>query len=382
MKFVKRFFKEPKRSYFLFGPRGTGKTMFMEHQHEKSLMIDLRNPEQERMFLATPERLNDIVRNSQCQWTVIDEIQKVPSLLNVVHTLIEEKLGINFVLTGSSSRKLKRVGADLLGGRASQRHLYPFMAAELGSQFDFEKALHFGLLPLVWGDQDPQDALHAYISLYLNEEIQAEGLVRKIEDFARFLEIISFSHGGVLNLSNIGQECHVKRKTLEGYMQVLADLLLAYELPVFARRAKRELAVRPKFYFFDAGVYRTLRRQGPLDTYDEMNGQALEGLVAQHLKAWCDYSDLPHELSYWQTRSKVEVDFIVYGPLGLWAIEVKNGKNPSSGDLRPLKTFKEDYPEAKTILIYRGSFSLEIDGIQCIPASEFLLNLIPNQGIL
>ena len=381
MNFIKRFFKEPQRSYFLFGPRGTGKTMLMEHQHKTSVFINLRDPEQERTFLAAPERLNNLVRKSHYKWIVIDEIQKVPSLLDVVHTLIEEKIGKHFVLTGSSSRKLKRVGANLLGGRASQRHLHPFMAAELGSKFDFEKSLTFGLLPLVWADQDPLDTLHAYISLYLKEEIQAEGLVRKIEDFARFLEVVSFSHGTTLNLTNIAQECHVKRKTLESYMQILGDLLLAYELPVFARRAKRELAVRPKFYLFDAGVYRILRRRGPLDTTNEIDGATLEGLIGQHLKAWCDYTDAPHELSYWQTRSKVEVDFIVYGPLGLWAIEVKNTKNPSSADLRPLKAFREDYPESKAVLIYRGNWPLKIDEIACIPASEFLLGLKPNQAI-
>lgn len=381
MKFVPRFFKEPKRSYFLFGPRGTGKTMLMEHQHKHSLIINLRDPEQERALLAAPERLNHLVKKSDSQWVVIDEIQKAPALLDVVHTLIEEKLGKQFILTGSSSRKLKRVGADLLGGRASQRQLHPFMASELGDQFNFEKALTVGLLPLVWEDPDPLDTLHAYISLYLKEEIQAEGLVRKIEDFARFLEVISFSHGATLNLANIARECHVKRKTLEGYMQILSDLLLAYELPVFSRRAKRELATHPKFYLFDSGVYRVLRRKGPLDSNEERDGATLEGLIGQHLKAWCDYTEGSHELSYWQTRSKVEVDFIVYGPLGLWAIEVKNSKNPSSKDLKPLKAFKEDYPEAQTILIYRGNWSLEIDNITCIPAVEFLSNLKPNEKI-
>lgn len=381
MKFIPRFFKEPKRSYFLFGPRGTGKTMLMEHQHKESLIINLRDPEQERALLAAPELLNNLVKKSSSHSVVIDEIQKVPALLDVVHTLIEEKIGIKFILTGSSSRKLKRIGADLLGGRASQRHLHPFMAAELKSEFDFEKSLNFGLIPIVWEDLDPLDTLHAYISLYIKEEVQAEGLVRKIEDFARFLEVVSFSHGATINLTNIARECHVKRKTLEGYMQVLSDLLLAYELPVFARRAKRELAVHPKFYLFDAGVYRILRRKGLLDSSDEMDGATLEGLIGQHLKAWCDYTDEPHELSYWQTRSKVEVDFIVYGPLGLWAIEVKNTKNPSTKDLRPLKAFKEDYPEAKTIFIYRGNWPLEIDGIACIPAPDFLLGLKPNQAI-
>jgi len=356
--------------------------MLMEHLHKSSLFINLREPEVERSFLANPEKLRYLVHGSRHEWIVLDEIQKVPSLLDVVHTLIEEKEGFKFVLTGSSSRKLKRIGADLLGGRASNRHLHPFMAAELGKAFNLEKALNFGLLPLVWTDQDPKDALQAYISVYLREEIQAEGLVRNIGDFARFLEVVSFSHGATLNLTNIAKECHVKRKTLEGYMQVLSDLLLAYDLPVFARRAKRELAVRPKFYLFDTGVYSALRRRGPLDTSDEINGSALEGLVGQHLKAWCDYSEEPHELSYWQTRSKVEVDFVVYGPLGLWAIEVKNNKNPTFEDLKSLKSFAEDYPEAKCILVYRGNQPMKIDEITCLPVNEFLISLKPNQPLV
>lgn len=205
-----------------------------------------------------------------------------------------------------------------------------------------------------------------------------EGLVRDIGAFARFLEAMSFSHGSILNLSNIARECAVKRKTCEGYLEILEDLLLGYRLQVFTRKARRELAAHPKFYFFDNGVYRANRPNGPLDAPEEIEGAALEGLVAQHLRAWCDYSNNQHALYYWQTRSQVEVDFIVYGTSGIFAFEVKNSARIRPQDLRPLKTFGEDYPQAKRALLYRGNEQFMRDGILCIPCDKWLSQLQPN----
>jgi predicted AAA+ superfamily ATPase len=196
---------------------------------------------------------------SACTAVVLDEVQKLPDLLEVVHCLIEERCGKVFVLTGSSARKLKRAGVNLLGGRAGRLILHPYMAAELGEAFSFEGALRHGLLPVVVGAEDPDFQLRSYCGLYLKEEVQAEGLVRNIGAFARFMEVMSFSHGGVLNLAKAARECAVKRSTLEGYLSILEDLLLGWRLPVFTRRAKRELASHPKFYFFDTGVFRANR---------------------------------------------------------------------------------------------------------------------------
>ncbi|MFV1995938.1 MAG: ATP-binding protein, partial [Verrucomicrobiales bacterium] len=218
------------------------------------------------------------------------------------------------------------------------------MAAELGERFDLEVALRQGMLPVVWAAHDPSAALDAYNGLYLREEVQMEGLVRNIGSFARFLEAMSFSHAAVLNLSNVSRECQVSRKTVEGYVEVLEDLLLGFRLPVFSRRANRALAAHPKYYYFDAGVFRANRPAGPLDAPEEIDGAALEGLVAQHLRAWCDYSGADHRLYFWQTRSKVEVDFVVYGNSGLYAVEVKNSGRVRPEDLRALKSFGEDYP--------------------------------------
>ena len=207
---------------------------------------------------------------------MIDEIQKVPELLTVVHRLIEEKRGHTFILTGSSARKLKRAGTDLLGGRALLRSMHPFLASELGERFRLEEALQQGLLPLVYSSLNPVDTLRSYAALYLREEVQMEGLVRNIGNFSRFLEAISFSHASLLNLSNVARECMVERKVVEGYTGILEDILLGFRLPVFTRRAKRGLAAHPKFYLFDTGVFRSLRPRGPLDMPEEI-GRASAG---------------------------------------------------------------------------------------------------------
>ena len=224
--------------------------------------------------------------------------------------------------------------------------------------------------------------LAAYISLYLHEEIQAEGLVRNTEKFSRFLEAISFSHGSLLNVSNIARECEVKRKTVENYLSILEDLLLCYQLPVFTKRAQRQLISHNKFYLFDSGVFSTLRPKGNLDRPEEIGGAALEGLVAQHLQAWKDYNDTKHQLAFWRTKAGLEVDFIVYGELGFWAIEVKNTKRVNSSDLRGLRAFLKDYPKAKAILLYRGTEKIISGGVLCIPCEDFLKSLKPNHAII
>ncbi|HEX6566126.1 MAG TPA: ATP-binding protein [Chthoniobacterales bacterium] len=289
MAFVSRFLRYGRDHFFLLGPRGTGKTLWTQHEFPESLRIDLLDPETHRQLAARPERLIEVVEaNRRSKQVVIDEIQKLPELLEVVHLLIERKAGQQFILTGSSARKLRRQGVNLLGGRAVQYHLHPYMATELDKKFSLSKALKHGLLPVVWAADDPERVLLAYNSLYLREEVQLEGLVRNVGSFARFLEGMTFSHASVLNLSNVARECQVNRKTVEGFVEILEDLLLGFRLPVFSRRAKRELAAHLKFYFFDAGIFRANRPVGPLDSPEEISGGALEGLVAQHLRAWCD----------------------------------------------------------------------------------------------
>ncbi|MFL6292945.1 MAG: ATP-binding protein [Thermoanaerobaculia bacterium] len=379
---VPRFFRPPSTHYFLFGPRGTGKSTWLREEYADALWIDLLRPEVHRQYAARPERLRELVAgNPDRPVVVVDEVQKAPVLLDVVHDLIERRAGPRFILTGSSSRKLKREGVDLLAGRALLRSLHPFMAAELGDRFRLDSALARGLVPLVWSSREPEEVLEAYVALYLREEVQMEGLVRRFEGFARFLEAVSFSHAAVLNVSEVARECQVGRTTVEGYLEILEDLLLAFRIPIFTKRAKRGLTAHPKFFWFDAGVFVATRPAGPLDRPEEIGGAALEGLIAQHLRAWIDYSGEGFALSFWRTRAGAEVDFVLYGRHGFWAIEVKHSATIRPADLRGLKAFREDYPEAELRLLYRGEEARVVDGIRCLPCEDFLRALIPGRPL-
>lgn len=379
----KRFFTPPDpQSFFLFGPRGTGKSTWLKAHYTNAFWIDLLDPETLRTYLAYPERLKDILKEApQHKTVVIDEVQKAPDLLNVVHSLIEEKRGYQFILTGSSARKLKKQGVNLLGGRALLRHMPPFFAKELGESFDLPRHLGLGMLPLVLDSESPEEVLRAYAGIYLKEEVQAEGIVRNIGDFARFLETMSFSHAQVLNASNISRECQIPRKTVDSYLLILEDLLLSFQLQVFSRKAKRVLSHQPKFYYFDAGVFASLRPKNLYDVETEQEGPALEGLVAQHLKAWIDAQLSPHQLHFWRTSSKVEVDFIVSGPSCFFAIEVKNSTVIHPGDIRGLETFKGDYPAVTLLLLYRGKHRLKQGDVYCVPVDEYLLKIDPSSPL-
>jgi predicted AAA+ superfamily ATPase len=374
----------PSESFFLLGPRGTGKSTWLAHCYPKAVRIDLLLPEEERRYLAAPERLRELADAipSANGIIILDEIQRVPGLLPVIHSLIEEGRAIQFIMTGSSARKLRREIGNLLGGRALLRLMPPFFATELQSAFQLDKALKIGLIPMIWEARDPAEKILNYVGVYLREEVMAEGLVRQAGDFARFLEVASFSHGGLLNINDIAREAQVKRTTVDNYLQILEDLLLAFRLPVFTRRAQRVLVSHPKFYYFDTGVYRSLRPKGPMDKEAELEGPALEGLVAQHLRAWTQAQKESHQFCFWRTKSQVEVDFIVYGPRGFWAIEVKRGREIHSADLKGLKSFCEEYPEATPLFLYLGKHRLSKEGVSCLPLEEFLLQLRPDQELV
>lgn len=379
---IKRLFSPPTQSFFLFGPRGTGKSTLMRERFSDALWLDLLDADLERLYSTHPEQLLSLMAGEpDGRIVVIDEVQKAPRLLDAVHKLIEQHRGFQFVLTGSSARKLSHAGANLLAGRALDCQMHPFMATELGSNFSLERALEIGMLPLMYDAKNASSTMQTYVNLYLKEEIQTEGLVRSLESFRRFLQAITFSHAATLNTTNIGRECGVKRGTVENYIAILEDLLLAYKLPVFTRRAQRALSAHPKIYLFDAGVFSALRPRSTLDRPEEIHGAALEGLVAQHLRAWNGYSSEKYEIAFWRTRSQLEVDFIVNGPNGFWAIEVKNAAKVYPADLKPLQAFLEDYPEATGILLYRGKDRLRVGGIWCIPCEEFLLQLQPDQPL-
>ncbi len=383
MEVLSRLFAPPNQSYYLFGPRGTGKSTWTQMYYENAARIDLLQPDVLRRYQGNPERIREFVHAQADEQTIIvDEVQRVPELLSAVHALIEEKRGWTFVLTGSSARKLKQTGVDLMAGRAVVRSLHPFMASELGRYFNLSTALTQGMLPIVWDAPCPTDVLKSYVGVYVREEIQAEGLVRNLGGFARFLEAISFSHGQVLNLSNVARECEVQRKTVEGFLAVLEDLLLCYLLPVFQKRAKRATVKHPKFYVFDTGVFQSLRPSGPLDRAEERAGPALEGLIGQHLRAWNAYSGGNNNLYYWRTQAGSEVDFVLYGPDTFFGIEVKHASRVDRNDLRGLKAFRDEYPEAQLLLLYRGDEMLRIDGMRCMPCQTFLEQLTPGKPLL
>lgn len=382
METVVRFFQAPQQSFFLFGPRGTGKSTWLKQHYPGAVLIDLLAPEVFRAYSARPERLRDVASGSKRKTIIIDEIQKVPELLDVVHELIEKKIGRRFVLTGSSARKLKKSGVDLLAGRAIVKTMHPFMAAELGESFSLAESLQIGLLPLVKNALSPAETLASYVALYLKEEVQMEHVVRNIGAFSRFLEAVSFTHAGTLNASEVARECQVKRRTVDKYLAVLEDLLLSFRVPVFSRRAKRNLISHQKLFYFDSGVFRSLRPVGPLDSPHEIDGAGLEGLVAQHLRAWIAYSGESCNLYYWRTKSGVEVDFVLYGRDTFCAIEVKNSARIKMNSLKGLTTFQEDYPESQTLFLYRGKERLLIKNILCLPCEEFLRNLVPGRPIV
>ena len=373
-----RFYRPPAGSYFLFGPRGTGKSTWLRERYPDALFVDLVDPANTRFYDARPERLRDTIAASpDKRRVVIDEVQRVPELLQVVHQLIEVDKRLRFVLTGSSARKLRRTGVDLLAGRAALTTMHPFMAAELGAGFSLDRTLSQGLIPLVVDATEPDVVLRTYAALYVREEVQAEGLVRNVSAFSRFLEAVSFSHAAVLNVSNLARECQVERKVAKGYVDVLRDLLLAFTLPVFTRRARRRMTTHPKLYLVDAGLFRSLRPTGPFDRPEELAGAALEGLVAQHLRAWIAYSNRDDTLSFWRTRAGNEVDFVLYGESGLFAIEVKGSATLHPRDFSGLRAFAEDYPIATPVLLYRGPRRIQERGVLCLPCEPFLRTLTP-----
>lgn len=327
-------------------------------------------------YLQTPKyyvKWSYVLKN-YFAFVILDEVQRIPELLYEVHRLIENRK-ISFILTGSSARKLKKKNVNLLAGRALTFHLFPLTVAELKNDFKLQHSLLFGHLPAIFKEQNPKHYLESYVSTYLQEEIQQEGLTRNLAAFSRFLETASFSQGQVLNLSEIARECAVHRKVVENYFSIIEDLLIAYRLPVFTKKTKRRMIVHSKFYFFDVGVYRTVRPKGPLDAPEEIEGIALESLVFQELKALNHYFDFDYQIYYWRTATGLEVDFILYGKRGIKAIEVKRSAKIHSSDLRGLTSFLKDYPQAKAYFVYGGDQQRWENGIEIIPIEQFLRQL-------
>ncbi|MBI4268421.1 ATP-binding protein [Candidatus Uhrbacteria bacterium] len=372
-----RLLKPPKdRSFFLFGPRGTGKTTWLKNAFPDALYFDLLDSETYNDLLAQPNRLDTLIPPSWSDIVILDEVQRVPALLHEVHRLIEKRK-LRFALTGSSARKLKKGDVNLLAGRALTLSMYPLTFAELGADFSIKHLLSFGHLPSTFAGSDPGQYLESYVTTYLREEVQQEGLTRNLGSFTRFLEVASFSQGGLLNISEVARECAVHRKVAEHYFSILEDLLIAERISVFTKKAKRRTVSHQKFFFFDAGVYRTLRPRGPLDTSDDIDGAALETAVYQEIRAVNQYLQYGYRTHFWRTRAGHEVDFVLYGERGFHAIEVKRSTRVTPNVLRGLSAFLGEYPSAKGILVYGGTREYYEGSIRVIPVDHFF-QLLPD----
>ncbi|KKU25339.1 MAG: hypothetical protein UX37_C0026G0001 [Microgenomates group bacterium GW2011_GWA2_46_16] len=363
-----------KQSIFLFGPRGTGKTTLVKQRYPHAVYLDLLEAKIFNELVGNPDRLDGMIPVGYTGAVIIDEVQRIPELLNEVHRLIENK-HYQFVMTGSSARKLRRTGTNLLAGRALTYDLFPLTASELGSDFNFEKASQYGLLPTSLTSLTPEKYLASYVRTYLENEVLQEGLTRNIGGFARFLETISFSQGSLINASEIAREAMVERKVVENYVNILEDLLIAQRLPVFSYKAKRKLVTHNKFYFFDAGIYRTLRPTGSLHNPGEIGGVVWESLFWQNLVAINSNLELGYKPYFWRTALGVEVDFVMYGERGLLAFEIKMSGKVDSHDLKGLKMFKGEYPMAKCFLIYGGERERSRGDIRILPIKQALLDL-------
>ena len=365
---------ESRKSFFLFGPRGTGKTTWLKRHLPQALFVNLLQSEFYNRLSANPGSLRELIPPGHTGWIIIDEVQRIPALLNEVHDLIEARR-LDFVLTGSSARTLRRRGVNLLAGRALTYRMHPLTVAEQQDAFNLRDSMQLGHLPARFSESDPGRYLKDYVQTYLREEVMQESLTRNIGHFSRFLEVASFSQGATINISGVAREAHIERSVAENYFSILEDLLIAVRLPVFSRKAKRKLISQKKFYFFDTGVFRAIRPVGPLDSHAEMDGPALETLVLQELRAINDYYEYGYQIFFWRTRNNLEVDFVLYGPRGLLAIEIKRSTQIQPRDTRALREFREDYPPAKCYVFFGGSMPLYMGDVVALPVERALRNL-------
>ncbi len=356
-----------------------GKTGWLLRTFPHALYFDLLEARTYSQLLSDPTRLEDRIPKEYSGWVILDEVQRIPELLNEVHRLIESRK-LRFIMTGSSARALRRKGVNLLAGRALTRFMHPLTIEELGESFSLKHSLRFGSLPSVYTEHDPAAYLASYVATYLREEVQQEGLTRNLAAFSRFLEVASFSQSEVLTMAEVARESCISVKVIQDYFTILEDLLLAVRLPVFNKRAKRRLIAHPKFLFFDSGVFNSIRPKGPLDHPELTPGASVETLFYQQVRALNDYHNLEYSIFYWCTQSKEEVDFVLYGPRGIHAFELKHADRIRGEDVTSLKLFLQDYPGAKGHLLYLGSEEYHEAGISVMPLEAALRTFVQIAG--
>ena len=369
-----RILEAPEGSFFLFGARGVGKSTWARARFPRVHWIDLLDERRYHELLADPglfgDELRTIRRGSR---VVVDEIQRIPALLNEVHRAIENR-GLRFILLGSSARKLKVSGTNLLAGRAVWKTMFPLLPEELGGDFEIQAVLRYGAIPLVWAATDRRRTLESYVQLYVREEVKAEALVRNLPGFLRFLPIAAIFHGQLVNIAGIARDAGTARTTVSGYLDILEDTLLVHRLPAFEARLRVRERKHPKLYWVDPGLVRAVKRQlGPVTT--EERGLLLEGWVLGVLRAYAQERELYEEIAYWapaQSRG-VEVDFVLRRGHEVLALEVKSASRFSRSWLAGLKAIEELPGVVRRAIVYMGRERLKTEqGIEVWPIDHFL----------
>jgi len=376
-----RLTRPPRSSFCLFGIRGAGKSTWAGEQFPRARRIDLLDDARYQGLLASPGQFADEIRSlPRGSWVVVDEVQRIPGLLNEVHRFIEDR-SLRFVLLGSSARKLRTGGTNLLAGRAVWKTMYPLVPEELARDFSLDAALRFGTIPLVWASPDRRQTLQSYVQLYLKEEIKAEALVRNLPGFARFLPIAARFHGQVVNVSGIARDAGTARTTVTGYLDILEDTLLTFRLPAFEARLRVRERKHPKLYWVDPGLVRAVK--GQLDAVtDEEKGPLLEGWVLTLLRVYAEERGLYEEISYWAPLQAkgLEVDFLLKRGRELLALEVKESGRFSRSWLAGLKAIGELPRVVRRVIVYMGAQTLTTEeGIEVWPISHFLSRLEQNK---
>lgn len=359
------------RAAFLWGPRKTGKSTLLKQQFPTAKTYDLLKSDVKAELLLRPARLREELVAQRPPLVIIDEIQKVPQLLDEVQWCIENT-DVRFILCGSSARKLRHGAANLLGGRAWRFELFPLVTAEIKAP-DLHRIVNHGLVPTHYLEKSPNRSLRAYILDYLNEEIQAEALVRRIPAFAKFMESVALSHGELINYSNIARDCGVSSKTVREYYVILEDTLLGHTLPPWRKRVNRRLIETAKFYLFDVGVARALRGLQTVEQGTELFGRAFEHFLIEEMRAYLAYREKWIPMSFWRTSTGYEVDLIV-GELDL-AIEFKATLTVRSEDLRGLKALLEEHAVKRAIVVCLESEPRQVGPILILPWQQFCKQL-------
>jgi predicted AAA+ superfamily ATPase len=377
-----RLLQPPRTSFFLFGPRGTGKSTWIRTHFAKAHVVNLLATDEMLRYEREPAVFRaEVLALPKERWIVIDEVQRVPRLLDEVHLLMEEHGHRKFALTGSSARKLKRGAANLLAGRAIVRNLLPLTSAETGFAVPTAQLLRYGALPLsvnAADDDSREDFLRAYVTTYLSEEIKAEGLVRDLGGFGRFLEVASLAAGQPTNVSGIARDAGVARDTVRGYFEVLVDTLIAHWLPAYRPRAKIKERALPKLYWFDPGVLHAAAGGFDQPLPPDWDGVLLEHLVLHEIRSHVHYAGIKGSLGYWGTPSGSEVDFVWWRGREVVAIEVKNAREPRRDFRKGIEAFLAG-AEARSFVVYRGDRELDLQGTRVLPLETFLRRLHAGQ---